>query len=598
MSHRYHPLTASALIALFAIGGIAPMAAARGQSSPAAAATAPAAASAPKTPVIAGQTPGGLLAVVDGQAVPVDAAIAASMGDAATLARIIDEGTKRNEVMKHIVHLSEKLGPRLTGSTRIEQSSAWLIENYNQWGLTNVHDQKWGTIATRFDRGPSTGKIFYTSSSRTDPTDIKYDLARELQFSTLSWTSGTKGAIRGPVVRMPKTEEEYAAIKPKLSGAWVLLEAPPAVGQRGIRSRAGAIFELRIEARKQVADGTKKPEEFTIRERMIFDGVAGWIGTSRDERVWTSSVPGWRDRVAADIPPDVQVSVRLSDYDFINSRISDGEAIEVEFDLQHTITAGPIPVYNTMAEIKGSELPNEIIIVSAHLDTWDGPGSLGVTDNGTGTVVTMEAARILAAAKAKPRRTIRFIHWTGEEQGLLGSKEYVDARKKDGTLDSHVAVFNDDGGTNSQGGAPGIASMVPMLAAASAPANNLFTDAKSGLPLNVNIRTAKSMPRGGSSDHASFNAVGIPGFFWDEVGRAEYAYGWHTQNDKLDLVIPEYLKQSATNSAITAYRLANAAERLPRVPAVIAAPKSAESTEAAPSAKPEGTPAESPAGVQ
>ena len=503
-------------------------------------------------------------AIIDGQ--PTAITDDGTMGDPATIRRIIDEGRTRNQVMSHLTHLSQKIGNRLTGSSRIEQSSAWLKENYKAWGLSGVHNEQWGTVATRFDRGPSTGKIFYISAARADPTDIKYDLARELQFSTLSWTAGTNGPVRGKVVRMPKDDAEYAALKAKdaFKNVWILMEAPPAVGQRGVRSRAAATMETRIEARSDIASGKKKIEELPIRERLLFDGINGWIATSRDERVWTGAISGWRERQASDIPPDVQVSIRLSDYDFINSRLTDDDAIEVEFDLQHKITPGPIPVYNTIAEIPGTDLANEVIIISGHLDTWDGPGSQGTIDNGTGTAVTLEAARILMASGAKPRRTIRFIHWTGEEQGLLGSKVHVDARKADGTLNNISAVFVDDGGTNTQGGLPAITSMLPMLAAATAPVNDQFFDSVTGKPLNVNVRTVKNMPRGGGSDHASFNGEGIPGFFWDEVGRADYGFGWHTQNDNFDLAIPEYLMQSATCSAITAYRLACAPTMLPR----------------------------------
>lgn len=107
--------------------------------------------------------------------------------------------------------------------------------------------------------------------------------------------------------------------------------------------------------------------------------------------------------------------------------------------------------------------------------------------------------------------------------------------------------------------------MAPMLAAATAPVNGQFFDAVTGAPLNVNVQgEGDRIPRTGGSDHVPFNERGIPGFFWDEVGRAEYGYGWHTQHDRIDLAVPEYLMQSSTCSAITAYNLACAPELLPR----------------------------------
>ena len=277
----------------------------------------------------------------------------------------------------------------------------------------------------------------------------------------------------------------------------------------------------------------------------------------------TSGAPKWRELEADKIAPDVHVLVTRADYDAMNSRLADGEVVEAEFNLHHSFVKGPVPVYNTVAEIKGSKWPDEVVIVSGHLDSWDGPGSQGAGDNGTGTVVTLEAARILAAVHAKPLRTIRFVDWTGEEQGLLGSKGYVKDHKAE--MDKISAVLVDDGGTNSEGGLTVADQMVEMMAAATAPTNNQFYDEVDKRYLNVNIKHGGEKIRThGASDHASFNQVGVPGFFWDEVGRDDYNHIHHTQFDKIDDAIPNYLVQSATNAAITAYRLACAPTLLPR----------------------------------
>jgi hypothetical protein len=521
-------------------------------------------------------------AVVDGKEVPVPPI---PMGDPATIARIIDEGKNRNQVMQHLTHLSKNIGTRLTGSTNVRIANEWCRDQYVAWGLANPRLEKWGELGVGFDRGPSKGVVLMPDDVRprrrpaaggagagadaaAQPTP-EMRVVREMQFSTLAWTAGTNGPVRGPVVWMPKTEDEYQANRAKYKGAWILMEPPPPIGQRGIRSRLGAAYGQRVDARKRVKEG-EKPESLTLAQRLIFDGVAGYISTSRDERVWTGTwrgddaKPAFSDIKIDEVPPDVHVVVRLSDYDYLNSRLADNEDVSVEFDLKHTFIPGPIPVYNTIAEIRGTEKPEEVVIISAHLDTWDGPGSQGTTDNGTGTAVTLEAARILMAAGAKPKRTIRFIHWTGEEQGLLGSEAWVKANKDEWPRIS--CCFVDDGGTNYQGGTPAPEQMVEMLAAATAPTNGVFFDTVDNKYLNVNIRkvTGRRIPGGGSSDHASFNAVGIPGFYWDEVGRADYGYGWHTQHDKIDLAIPIYLEQSATNSAITAYNLACAPAMMPR----------------------------------
>lgn len=314
----------------------------------------------------------------------------------------------------------------------------------------------------------------------------------------------------------------------------------------------------------QLGQEPTESEGPSILARVLAAKPLGFISSSKDDRVWTTSMTGWRDTAIEDYASDVEVNIASPDFDFINSRLADGAPIELEFNLDHILTAGPIPCYNTIAEIRGSELPDEIVIMSAHLDSWNGPGSTGTIDNGTGSSVTLEAARILAAVGAQPKRTIRFILWTGEEQGLLGSRGYV-AQLSEEELDNISAVFVDDGGTNTQGGIPAADFMVPMLAAATANTNGRFYSETDGKFLDVNVRpTGDSIKTHGGSDHASFNAVGVPGFFFDEVGRANYRHGWHTQFDQMDQAIPEYLRQSATNAALTIYNIACAPTLLPR----------------------------------
>lgn len=538
--------------------------------------------------------PGEWVSVVDGKETPVPAI---EMGDDAVTMKIVHEGALQSQVIDNLKALAVERGPRLTGSENLRKAQDWASQKFRDWGLTNVHLEQWGTVGVGFDRGPSSGTIFLARPMRpetrpgvntrdpapaaTPPTEatkeeakaeapptpkVEWTKAREVELTALSWSMGTNGAVRGVVLREPKDEAEYQAVKADLKGAWVLVQAPPALGMRGIRSMMSARYDMRKEARKKVAEG-KSVSELPIAERLAFEPIAGYISSSRDERVWTGAVGGWRDLSITDrddwSDDQPHVQVRLSDYDFLNSRLADGEKVEVEFNLNHTFKAGPVPVHNVIAEIKGSKYPNEYVIISGHLDSWDGPGSLGVTDNGTGSAVTMEAARILKAVNAKPLRTIRFVLWAGEEQGLLGSKGYVDTHKDE--LANISAVFVDDGGTGYQAGVQAANVQVELLAAASAPINNVFFSRFDKKFLNVDIKnTGETMKSHGGSDHASFNQVGVPGFFWEEGGRAEYGYGWHTQNDKMNLAIEEYLIQSATNSAVVAYRLGSAPTLLPR----------------------------------
>lgn len=390
-------------------------------------------------------------------------------------------------------------------------------------------------LSLRFAADDTVSGTFDTAFGKTPFTNGRFDPAtNELTFSYTRGSSETRVSL---------TLNDQAA-------------EGKSVSQRG---------ESTITAKREPSDKPKAP---SLDEQVLTAGPAGFLITSGDERVWTSAADGWRTLSPETVAKDVVVNISQPDYDFINSRMADGLEFEVELDLKHQFTPGPIPVYNTVAEIRGSEKPDEIVIVSAHLDSWNGPGSQGCTDNGTGSSVTLEAARILSTVIKNggrpPKRTIRFILWTGEEQGLLGSAGYV--KNHEDQLAKISAVFVDDGGTNYEGGLNCLEQMAPYLAAATALVNSAFPD------MTVNIRVAKNdkgepltkMPGGGGSDHATFNARGVPGFFWDETGRANYGYGWHTQHDKFDLAVPEYLVQSSTCAAVTAYNLACAPDLLPR----------------------------------
>jgi carboxypeptidase Q len=491
-----------------------------------------------------------IVAIVDGQWTEVPYI---PMGDPATIERIIDEGQNRNRVMEHITYLTQSIGPRLTGSSRADQANQWTRDQFASWGL-QAEMVPWGEIPVRFDRGPGSGRALLAGSNET---------ARAFELTWAAWSSGTNGGaggpVRGPVAKWPKDDEAWAATKDALKGAWVLLPPP---GEEGMR-RMGFLRQMysdRTDARKAIAEG-KDLESLPLAQRIQLAGALGFIASSSDELVRTNGKPGWREMDPNTLPTDVDVTVRKSDYQFMVDGLEKGEKIEAEFDLMNSFTPGPIPVYNTVAQIEGTTWPDEIVVVCGHLDSWDGPGSQGTLDNGTGSAVTLEAARILATVGARPKRTIKFILWTGEEQGLLGARAFVKANRD--KMPKYIACLNDDGGTNYQGGLKGVRSQRDQLANATAPVTAAFPT------MPVNVQVLDSFPRFASSDHFAFVEAGVPGFFWDEVGRSDYAFGWHTQNDKVNLAIPEYLVQSSTSAAITAYNLACSDEPLPREPTVV-----------------------------
>ncbi len=442
-----------------------------------------------------------------------------AQSDEAVIERIIKEGKENNQVMEHLRHLTKQIGPRLTGSPGLQTACEWTAQKFREYGLQNVTLEKWGEVPVGFERGKR------QIARMVEPE------RRDFEFTSPAWTPGTNGLQRGRAVKAPADMEEFEKVKESLKGAWLLM--PPTQG-----------------------GGRRAPDAqpTDLEKAIAASGALGKVFGSQNELVRTSG--SFRNLTWESLPTEVRITVRKSDYDAVMEQIAAGKQPLLEFDLEQRFMRGPVPLYNVIADIPGTEKPDEMVIVSGHLDSWDGPGSEGAQDNGTGTMVAIEAARLLMKSGAKPKRTIRFILWTGEEQGLLGSRAYVEMHKD--KLDKISAVFVDDGGSNYQGGLTCIAEMEPMLKTVIEPAMKAFPD----LPMKVTVQDR--MPRGGGSDHAPFNAVGVPGFFWHETGRNNYTHHHHTQHDKFETCIPEYLVQSSVNSAIASYLLANAETLLPR----------------------------------
>ena len=439
---------------------------------------------------------------------------ALGQADPQIVQRIVDEGKNRNRVMEHMTYITKKIGPRLTSSTNLDKAYAWTMRKFKDYGCKNVHLERWGEYPVGFDRGKR------QAARMVSPEPLDFE------FTTPAWSSGTNGPNRGAAINAPSTMEELTPLKDRLRGAWVVYKTAP--------SRRG------------------EPSE--VEKAISESGIAGRLFGSTNDLVHTSG--NWRID-PANLPAERRVTVRKKDMDAVQKHLAEGKEVLLEFDIENKFLKGPKQNYNVVAEIPGSERPDEIVIVSGHLDSWDGPGSEGAQDNATGTMVALEAARILNKAGARPKRTIRFILWTGEEQGLFGSQEYV--KQHTSELEKISAVFVDDGGTNYQGGLICTAEMEPMLREAMKPAMDAFPD----LPMEIRIQPRL---RGGGSDHAPFIAAGVPAFFWRETGKGDYRFVHHTQNDKLETCIPEYLVQSSTNSAAASYILACAPTLLPREP--------------------------------
>jgi hypothetical protein len=424
--------------------------------------------------------------------------------------KIIDLGREDNQVMDHLDYLSNRLGPRLTGSDGLQNACEWAVDRFKGFGIDNARLEQWGEFPVGFNRGPWSGKM-------VEPE------AKALTFGTNSWTAGTKGVQRGPAVIAPANAEELEEVKDKLAGAWVL----------ATRGRGGD-NDFRQELQKAYDEA----------------GVAGLIYPVRGDRIITAG----NQRITWDkLPTRPQVDLVQDQYDEIARLLKEDKPVTLEFDIRNYFEDGPIPLYNVIADIPGTEKPDEYVIVGGHIDSWD--GATGTTDNGTGCATTLEAARLLMKAGVKPKRTIRFMLWSGEEQGLLGSIAYVKAHPE--LMDKISAVLVHDGGTNYLSGIGVTKAMRGQIEEALSPLTGLNEE------FPFAIREVNGL-RGGGSDHASFLAAGVPGFFWGQAGKASYPRTHHTQYDTYDAAIPEYQKHSSIVVALAALGIADLPELLNR----------------------------------
>ncbi len=427
--------------------------------------------------------------------------------EASPIDAILKEGKENCQVMAHLDHLTNKIGPRLTGSDKLTQAQEWAKGLFESYGLKNVRMEEWGTFKVGFNRGPWTGTMLA-------PQHV------ELTCGTMSWTAGTDGPKSGPAYLI---EKDTTVDAKKAKGAWIVTSGRPTNDAMTACEAAGAFGFVRA------SDSGE----------LILTG-------GNHNLTWEK------------IPKRVTVHVIKSQHKDIVDQLKAGKAVKLQFDIKNEFKQGPIKLYNVIGEIPGTEKPDEYVIVGGHIDSWD--GATGTTDNGTGTCTTIEAARILTKIGAKPKRTIRFMLWSGEEQGLLGSQAFL--RKHKDELAKISAVLVHDGGTNYVSGINATAPMVPLFEKIFEPVKSL----NAGLPFKVN--PVKNLPYPIGSDHDSYLQAGVPGFFWNQKRTKDkgqdYNHEHHTQHDLYNTAVPEFQQHTSIVIAVGALGIANLDDLLPR----------------------------------
>jgi carboxypeptidase Q len=463
------------------------------------------------------------------------------------------------------------------------------------YGLSDVHLEPW-TIPLGWQRGTATARL------------LEPDNGRSLTVASMGWTPGTNGPVEGDVIIFrARAKEDLVKYKGKLKNAIILQGAPseirpitdpptvPGVGPAPDRRRDSSSGGPNREApaaggtapatngatpAAPVAGGAPPagrdgPRSFgrsgdrqAMEEYMAFrrelslflraEGVAVMLMDAGKPHGLLNMGGGWRDSGRgtdrASAPEPLPALFVTHEHYALLWRLASRPApahTRLAIEVSNSFVPGPLTVYNTVGEIPGSEKPDEFVVVGAHLDSWD--LGQGTTDNGTGTCVVLETARMLMKSGVRPKRTIRFCLFTGEEQGLYGSKEYVKAHK-DEMARTSLAIVHDTGtGRVTALGTQGRESLKGVF-------EKEFPSLKD---VGVKDITTK---RSFGSDHQSFDAAGVPGIMFTQ-DPAEYRFTHHSQSDTLDKAKEPDLVQGAQVMAVMALRVANLPSLLPRDPA-------------------------------
>lgn len=474
--------------------------------------------------------------------------------------QIMELGRTGNPAMEYDDFISTRIGGRLIGSHNLQDAEKWVARQFREMGL-EVEVQEVGEINVGFSRDYWSGKIVGTGM--------------ELDFGTPSYTSGTHGVERGHVVLEPLTRQEFNAVKGRLKGAWVLIGgnssglaidwSDKANAERArINLRNEEIAAQNAEIRRYNSGSPDSARELIPLEKvsvpfykeMCEAGVLGFIQSAK------APVQVLYDRancydITMDRLPDVcDIKLDARQYELIRQKVEDRETVELEFDIRNHFFEGPVKYHNIIATLKGSRYPDEYVLLGGHLDAYD--SATGSVDDGNGVALTLGVARLLSSAGARPRRTVKFCIWTGEEFGLLGSRYFVENRTV--PLEKISNYFNRDFGPLASTSITVPEAMYDDFVKVCEP----LADFDPEMPFTVRKREGDPRPRptsAGGSDHAYFAMNGVPTLGFSESDAKGYGFSyrdvWHTKKDLLNMVYPDYMKYSTVVTAVTVYGLAN-----------------------------------------
>jgi len=403
----------------------------------------------------------------------------------------------RSGMQRNLEELCDDIGPRMTGSQGLQRAQEWAMRKLASYGASQVHLEAY-ELGRPWQRGPAQARLLNAS-------------AIQLNVMQKAWTEGTHGTIRADVALLDvKTLADFNAALPKLKGKIVLAESAPREAPKQALREAGVAAVLQVSAKS--------------------DGL---------QDMWGG--PGQRYDSNAAI-------ITREHANLLKRLLARGITPRIELNLQGGFAPKPAKAYNVVADFPGSDASGEMVIIGAHLDSWD--LSSGATDNGAGVVTVLEVMRAMRASGLQPKRSLRVVLFSGEEQGLLGSKAYVETHRNE--LDRIQSVIVQDAGSGRILAFPDmeVEGWYGPLVAALAPTKALG---------EIDVHYAK----GFGSDHETFFKLGIPAFTPMQDTRDYRSHTQHSQVDTLEHIDHAALVQAAQVTAILAWGLLNG-ERLPR----------------------------------
>ncbi|HLW31413.1 MAG TPA: M20/M25/M40 family metallo-hydrolase [Aequorivita sp.] len=440
----------------------------------------------------------------------------------------------KNSQLKILAHeLMDDIGPRLVGTPQMQKAHDWAVAKYKTWGIP-AENQKWGEWKA-WERGIT-------------HIDMVYPWVKTLMGTQLAWNPGTSSkGVTAELVVIPEVKDaaDFQKWLPTVKGKFVMIAMNEPTGRPDYNWEKFATPES-FQKMKDDRDAQTKAWNDNMRrtgydKRSIVKVLedAGAVGIV--DSYWSKGF-GVNKIFAARTKKIPTVDIELEDYTMLYRMVEHGDKPKIKV-VAESKDLGVAPAFNTIAEIKGSEKPEEYIILSAHFDSWD--GATGATDNGTGTLVMMEAMRILKKLYPNPKRTIIAGHWGSEEQGLNGSASYVQDHPE--IVKNIQAVFNQDNGTG---------RVVKINGAGFLHSYNYISRWLSAVPDTISKQietTFPGWPSTGGSDNASFVMAGAPAFGLSSLSWDYWNYTWHTNRDTYDKIVFDDVQSNVILTAILAY---------------------------------------------